>query len=146
MNQQQFTQHNIAKKIVSSVLFTVATLISCTKSDIGINKAPDIEILYMNDTTINETDKKTTAIENRTLRFDAEPHGNYRISNERLLNSVISFKYDNTTYSNTPISLFNSEITIKGCKPLRNNNITYTEDYRKAIQPVVVEFKRNNTV
>ena len=95
----------------------------------------------MNDTTINETDKKTTAIENRTLRFDAEPHGNYRISNERLLNSVISFKYDNTTYSNTPISLFNSEITIKGCKPLRNNNITYTEDYRKAIQPVVVEFK-----
>lgn len=75
MNQQQFTQHNIAKKIVSSVLFTVATLISCTKSDIGINKAPDIEILYMNDTTINETDKKTTAIENRTLRFDAEPMG-----------------------------------------------------------------------
>ncbi|MDE6483150.1 MAG: hypothetical protein K2L01_05260 [Rikenellaceae bacterium] len=135
-------QYDNSKKIGIRILLAVAlcALISCAKSETG-EEAPNVRISYMNDTFISEDGSDMTAREDYILRFDAEANGNYRLTDDEVVSTVLSFASGGVGSSSDMQTLSANGINIKNIKPLRDRSMMFVaEDDRAPIFPLVVEF------
>ncbi|MDE6482773.1 MAG: C10 family peptidase [Rikenellaceae bacterium] len=136
-------RHSAAGKTVL-LLFLVAlcSLLSCAKSDVGEPSVPDIRTSYTSNVVVGEDGNEMTALENYILRLDAEAGGNYRLTDEEIANTVLSFASGGVGSSSGIQPLSAAGINIKGIAPLRNEPVMMlsVENDRSPVSPLVVEF------
>ncbi len=110
------------RKTGTYTLLTVAlcSLLSCAKSEIGETVAPDINISRLSNAVAVDDNSETTAWENYILRLDAEAKGNYRLTDEEAVSTVLSFASGGVGSSSGIQPFSTAGIDIKGIAPLRN--------------------------
>ncbi len=132
-----------ALKTGTYTLLTVAlcSLLSCAKSEIGETVAPDINISRLSNAVAVDDNSETTAWENYILRLDAEAKGNYRLTDEEAVSTVLSFASGGVGSSSGIQPFSTAGIDIKGIAPLRNRPVMLAaKDDRSPVTPLVVEF------
>ena len=131
------------RKTGTYTLLTVAlcSLLSCAKSEIGETVAPDINISRLSNAVAVDDNSETTAWENYILRLDAEAKGNYRLTDEEAVSTVLSFASGGVGSSSGIQPFSTAGIDIKGIAPLRNRPVMLAaKDDRSPVTPLVVEF------
>ena len=119
----------------------LCSLLSCAKSEIGETVAPDINISRLSNAVAVDDNSETTAWENYILRLDAEAKGNYRLTDEEAVSTVLSFASGGVGSSSGIQPFSTAGIDIKGIAPLRNRPVMLAaKDDRSPVTPLVVEF------
>jgi len=95
----------------------------------------------MNGAVVGEDGSEMTARENFMLRLDAEAEGDYRISDEEAVGTVLSFASGGVGRSSGVQTFSADGVNIKGIKPLRDRPMMLAAvDDRSPVAPLVVEF------